>query len=155
MGSHGSPWSPWGPHGVPMGSPWGPHGSPREPGLWSPGGGLPPPPDPPTFFVGRSRGLHENDSWKIHGKSMGSHGSHGVPWGPMGSPWDPWKIQECRKSWILMKTTIRFDRKLECRGPNRCAIFFRSILSRQNALNRHMEQKKKKWPKIQFFSFSA
>ena len=39
---------------------------------------------------------------------MGSHGlmgSHGVPWGPMGSPWLPWKIQECRKSSILMKTT--------------------------------------------------
>ena len=103
-------------------------------------GGLPPPPDPPTFFVGRSRGLHENDSWKIHGKSMGSHGSHGVPWGPMGSPWDPWKIQECWKSSILMKTTIRFDRIDEARGPVRCAMSFRSILSRQNALNRHMEQ---------------
>ena len=58
-------------------------------------GGLPPPPDPPTFFVGRSRGLHEF-SWKIHGfpwvpwVPMGSHGvpmgSHGVPWGPMENP---------------------------------------------------------------------
>ena len=54
-----------------------------------------------------------------------------------------------------MKTTIRFDRKLECRGPNRCAIFFRSILSRQNPLNRHMEQNIFFWPKIQFFEFSA
>ena len=78
-----------------------------------------------------------------------------VPWGPMGSHGVPWKIQECRKSWILMKTTIRFDRKLECRGPNRCAIFFRSILSRQNPLNRHMEQNIFFGPKIQFFSFSA
>ena len=118
--------------------------------LW---GGLPPPPHPPTFFVGRSRGLHENP-WKIHGfpwVPMGPHGSpwdpmgsHGIPWGPMGSPRLPLKIQECRTSWILMKTTIRFDRNDEARGPVRCAIFFRSILSRQNVLNRHMEQKKKK-----------
>ena len=90
---------------------------------------------------------------------MGSMGPHGVPmgspWGPMGSPWLPWKIQECRKSSILMKTTIRFDRKLETRGPDRCAIFFRSILSRQNPLNRHMEQNIFFCPKIQFFSFSA
>ena len=47
-----------------------------------------------------------------------------------------------RKSSILMKTTIRFDRIDEARGPDRCAMSFRSILSRQNALNRHMEQKK-------------
>ena len=102
-------------------------------------GGLPAPPDPPTFFVGRSRGLHEF-SWKIHGfpwVPMGPMGPHGVP---MGSPWLPWEIQECRKSSILMKTTIRFDRIDEARGPVRCAIFFRSILSRQNPLNRHMEQ---------------
>ena len=45
--------------------------------------------------------------------------------------------------------------KIGARGPNRSAIFVRSILSRQNALNRPMEQKKQKWPRIQFFSFSA
>ena len=89
------------------------------------------------------------------GSPWGPMGSHGVPWGPMGSPWLPWKIQECRKSSILMKTIIRFDRKLETRGPDRCAIFFRSILSRQNPLNRHMEQNIFFWPKIQFFEFSA
>ena len=75
-----------------------------------------------------------------HGVPWGPMGSHGVPWGPMGSPWLPWKIQECRTSWILMKTTIRQDRKLETRGPNRSAILlFRFILSRQNPLNRHMD----------------
>ena len=140
MGSHGFPWMPMGPHGfpwvpmgpheeswVPLGSPWVPMGSP-----WVP---------------------------------MGSHGFPWVPWDPMGSPWGPhgvpmeppwppWKIQECRKSWILMKTTIRFDRMVEARGPVRCAMSFRSILSRQNALNRHMEQNIFFWPKIQFFSFS-
>ena len=45
-----------------------------------------------------------------HGVPMGPHGSHGVPWDPhvvpMGPPWPPWKIQEFRKSSILMKTTI-------------------------------------------------
>ena len=117
------------------------------------GGGAPAPPHFlwATFFVGRSRGLPEN-SWKIHGFPWVPMGSHGVPWGPHGLPW---KIQECWKSSILMKTTIRFDRKLESRGPVRCAIFFRSILSRQNPLNRHMEQNILFWPKIQFFEFSA
>ena len=50
---------------------------PVFPVLWTP-------PDPPTFFVGRSRGLHEF-SWKIHGFPWVSMGPHGVPWGPMGS----------------------------------------------------------------------
>ena len=141
------------------GRPWpsGAGGEERgaEPGLESPlyglMGGAPASPTRPPHFLSAAPAA----SPKIHGKSMGSHGfpwvsmgSHGVPWGPMGSPWLPWKIQECRKSWILMKTTIRFDRKLETRGPNRCAIFFRSILSRQNALNRHMEQNTLFWPKI-------
>ena len=70
---------------------------------------------PPTFFVCLRP---PQKSTEIH--SIGSHGSpwvpigphvspcHGVgsPWVPMGSPWLPWKIQECRKQWILMKTTI-------------------------------------------------
>ena len=60
-----------------------------------------------------------------------------VQWGPHGSPW---KIQECRKSWILMEINIRFDRNDEARGPVRCAMSLRSILSRRNALNSHMEQ---------------
>ena len=57
---------------------------------------------------------------------------------------DEGTFQECRKSWILMKPTIRYDRMVEARGPLRCAMSFRSILSCQNALNRHMDQKQKK-----------
>ena len=44
------------------------HGLPWPRDSW---GGLPPPPHPPTFFVGRSRGLPEN-SWGDGGKSMGN-----------------------------------------------------------------------------------
>ena len=44
---------------------------------------------------------------------------------------------------------------VEARGPVRSAMCFRSILSRQNGLNRHMEQNILFWPKIRFFSFSA
>ena len=117
-------------------------------------GGLPPP--PPHIFCRPlprpPRKIMENP-WVPMGPMGSPWGPMGSPWGPMGSPWDPWKIQECLKSWILMKTTIRFDRKLETRGPDRCAIFFRSILSRQNPLNRHMEQNILFGPKIQFFEF--
>ena len=123
-----------------------------EPGLWTPGGGSRPPQTPPHFLSAAPAASTKI----IHGKSMENPwGPHGVPWGPMGSPWDPWKIQECRKSWILMKTTIRFDRIDEARGPDRSAMSFRSILSRQNGLNRHMEQNIFFGPKIKFFSFSA
>ena len=126
----------------------------REPGLESPVygllGGAPAPPRPPHIFCRPlprpPRKLFMENPWKIHGVPW-------VPWVPMGSPWLPWKIQECRKSWILMKTTIRFDRNDEARGPVRCAMSFRSILSRQNPLNRHMEQNLFFGPKIQFFNF--
>ena len=57
-----------------------------------------------------------------------------------GSFGDEGTFQECQKSWILKKPTIRWDRKLETRGLFRRRICFRSILSRQNGLNRHMEQ---------------
>ena len=103
-------------------------------------------PQNPPFCPGS---LH--DTFIIYGPHGVPMGSHGVPMGFHGLPW---KIQECRKSWILMKTTIRFDRIDEARGPVRCAIFFRSILSRQNALNRHMEQNMFFCQKIKFFSFS-
>ena len=130
MGTHGDPWKPMGTHRNPMGThgnPWGPMGPHGDP--WGP--------------------------MRNHGFPWVPMGPHGFPWDPMGSPWLPWKIQECRKSWILMKTIIRQDRKLETRGPNRCAMSFRSILSRQNPLNRHMEQNIFFLPKIQFFEFSA
>ena len=96
--------------------------------------------------------------WKIHGKSMENPWDPmGSPWGPMEPRWPPWKIQECRKSLILMKTIIRSDRMVEARGPVRCAMSFRSILSRQNGLNRHMEQniffgRKHIFSVFQFFS---
>ena len=63
------------------------------------------------------------------------------------------KFQECQKSWNKYYPTIRWDRNLETRGLFRCKICFRSILSRQNGLNCHMEQKKKNWLEILFFGF--
>ena len=39
---------------------------------------------------------------------------------------------------------------VEARGPVRCAMCFRSILSRQNGLNRHMEQQKTNGRKSSF-----
>ena len=53
---------------------------PREPGLWTRGGGSRSPQTPPHFLSAAPAA-----STNSHGKSMGSHGSHGVPWGPMGS----------------------------------------------------------------------
>ena len=66
---------------------------------------------------------------------------------------DEGTFQECRKSWIFKKPTIRWDRKLETRGLFRRRIWIRSILSCQNGLNRHMEQNIICLPKNQFFQF--
>ena len=57
-----------------------------------------------------------------------------------GSFGDEGTFQECQKSSIFQKPTIRWDRKFETRGLFRRRICFRSVLSRQNALNLHMEQ---------------
>ena len=57
-----------------------------------------------------------------------------------GSFGDEGTFQECQKSWILKKPTIRWDRKLETRSLFRRRISFRSIRSRQNPLNRHMSK---------------
>ena len=93
-------------------------------------GVAPAPPTPPHIFC-RPPASMENP-WKINGKSI-----------------------DFPKIMNLKDSTIRWDRMLEARGLFRCRICFRSILSRQNGLNRHMEQNICFWPKIQFFSFSA
>ena len=63
---------------------------------------------------------------------------------PSGGPRIIWSWKDfprMSKIMNLKDSTIRWDRMLEARGLFRCRICFRSILSRQNALNRHMEQK--------------
>ena len=125
LGSHGFPWFPW----VPM----GPHGSP-----WVPMG--------PHGFP-----------WV----PMGPHGSHGTPWGHHGVPMGPHVVPMASMENPRMSKIMDFNethysvRMVEARGPVRSAMCFRSILSRQNGLNRHMEQNIFFWQKIQFFSFSA
>jgi len=60
--------------------------APRPP-RFSWGGGLPPPPHPPTIFVGlRPPRKSMENPWV----PMGSHGSPWVPMGSHGSPWVPW-----------------------------------------------------------------
>ena len=54
--------------------------------------------------------------------------------------------QEFRKPRVLEKPIIREDRKLETWG----LLFFRSGLSRQNDLKRHMGQNMFRWPQIMF-----
>ena len=93
-------------------------------------------------FIWRSKDHLEDEGpiW-THLEDQGSFGDEGT-------------FQECRKSSIFKKPIIRWDRKLEARGPFRCRICFRSILSRQNGLNRHMEQTRKglaENPVFQFF----
>ena len=70
-----------------------------------------------------------------------------------GSFGDEGTFQECQKSWILKKPTIRWDRKLETRSLFRRRISFRSIRSRPNPLNRHMSKIYMCWQKFSFFSF--
>ena len=75
-----------------------------------------------------------------------------------GSFGDEGTFQECQKSSIFKKPTIRWDRKLETRALFRRRISLRSILSRQNPLNRDMEQNMLFWPEnkfFQLFGFSA
>ena len=102
-------------------------------------------------------------SWKYFRKNMlvryRGINNKGVPERP-GTKWkvlmtisSTLKFQYFRKSWIRKDLTIRWDRKLETRGPFRCKICFRSILSRQNGLNCHMEQNILFLPKIWFFGF--
>ena len=53
------------------------------------------------------------------------------------------------------ETHYSVRQKLETRGLFRSAICFRSILSRQNGLNRHMDQKTKKCRKSSFLESSS
>ena len=62
-----------------------------------------------------------------------------------GSFGDEGTFQECQKD-----STIRWDRKLETRGLFRRRICFRSFLSHQNPLSRHMVPDILFWPKIKF-----
>ena len=66
---------------------------------------------------------------------------------------DELTFQECQKSWIFKKPTIRWGRKLETRGLFRRRISFRSVLACQNGLNRYMGQHIVFLQKIQFFVF--
>ena len=119
-----NPWGPMGSHGVPWG-PMGPHGSPLVPI-----GSM----DYPWIFMGP------------HGSPWVPWSAMGSPWGPhgapMGPPWPPWKIQECRKSWNLIKTTNSI----------------RNMFPLHPVTSKRPESpygaNKKNWQKINFFSFS-
>ena len=120
-------------------------------------GGAPAPPTPPTFFVGRSRGLPEN-SWKIHGFPWVSMGPHGVPWGPMGSHGVPMASMEIpRMSEIIDFNENHYSVRQKIGDPGSKSM--RNIFPLHPVTPKRPESpygaKYLFWPKIQFFSFSA
>jgi len=142
-------------------------------------GGSRPPPHPPTFFVGLRP---PDNSWEIHGKSMGPHGdpwapmrnhgfpwvpmgpmgSHGFPWvpmGPHGFPWGPHGLHETPRMSEIMDFNETHNSVRQNVGSTG-SISIRNMFPLHPVTSKRPESpygatKTKKWQKIKFVSFSA